>query len=273
MRRKVLSIRCLSRRASALAAAAMIALAPPAHASAGVAPEAGPALLCRGAIAAMESATRIPEAFLSAIGRVESGRTLSNGLTAAWPWTVNAAGEGHYYASKAEAIAAVQQFQASGIRSLDVGCLQVNILYHPDAFASLDQAFDPAINVAYAARLLMSLHDQTGSWPRAAAAYHSQTPSLGHAYQERVLAVWSEPDKANPPPAAAPSPAAPRQPEATRKNEPDRPAATASLPPAGTFTRNLRRPAAPSALGRSLASYRSMPVQIASRAPAGLITK
>jgi hypothetical protein len=268
--RKVLSTHRLLAGAQALATSAMIALTANAHATA---PEAGPALLCRGAIAAMESATRIPEAFLSAIGRVESGRTLSNGLTAPWPWTVNAAGEGHFYESKAEAIAAVKQFQASGIRSLDVGCLQVNIMYHPDAFASLDQAFDPAVNVAYAARLLMSLHDQMGSWPRAAAAYHSQTPSIGHAYQERVLAVWSEPDKENPARAASPPPAAPRKAEAATKKEPEHPAATASLPPAGTFTRNLRLPAAPNALGRSLASYRSMPVQIASRAPVGVIAK
>jgi hypothetical protein len=242
-------------------------LAPVAHASLGSAPDAGPALLCRGAIAAMESATRIPESFLAAIGRVESGRTLANGLTAPWPWTVNAAGEGHFYASKAEAIAAVQQFQASGIRSLDVGCLQVNILYHPEAFASLDQAFDPAINAAYAARLLMSLHDQMGSWPRAAAAYHSQTPALGHAYQERVLAVWAEPDKANAPAAPVP-PAAPRI-----STAPEPPAATAALPPGGNFTRDLRLPAAPGAIGRSLASYRSMPVQIVLRGPVGGVAR
>jgi hypothetical protein len=225
---------------------------------------AAPALLCRSAIAATEAATRIPDAFLSAIGRVESGRVLpENGLVAPWPWTVNAAGTGHFYASKAEAIAAVQQFQASGIRSLDVGCLQVNIMYHPDAFVSLDQAFDPAANAAYAARLLMSLHQQTGSWPRAAAAYHSQTKALGDAYQQRVLAAWADPDR-------------PAQTEAAEKRSSPRtamspvadPTAPVALPAASGFSRTFRLPAAPGTTGRSLDAYRAMPVQIAARLPA-----
>jgi hypothetical protein len=238
-------------------------------------PESGPALLCRGAIAATEAATRIPDAFLSAIGRVESGRMLPDtGLVAPWPWTVNAAGAGHFYPSKAAAIQAVQQFQASGIRSLDVGCLQVNIMYHPDAFASLEQAFDPLANATYAARLLMSLHDQTGSWPRAAAAYHSQTPALGDAYQQRVLAAWAEPDRATAG-AGADKPASRRAAGRTgAAPQPAPPAALASLPDGGSFTRALRLPAAPGmvgASGRSLAMYRAMPVQMAARAPAVVI--
>jgi hypothetical protein len=220
--------------------------------------DAGSALLCRGAVAATEAATRIPDAFLSAIGRVESGRVLPNGLTAPWPWTVNAAGEGHFYASKAEAVAAVRQFQAAGVKSLDVGCLQVNIMYHPDAFSSLEQAFDPAINVAYAAKLLMSLHEQTGSWPRAAAAYHSQTPSIGLAYQQRVLAIWAEPDQVGFQAVKARKPAA---------QEPAVVATISALPAGAAFTRSMRLPAAPGAVGRSLAAYRAMPVQIASRLP------
>ncbi len=233
------------------------------------APAAGPALLCRGAIAAAEATTHIPDAFLSAIGRVESGRLVAeNGLVAPWPWTVNAAGTGHFYASKAEAVAAVQQFQASGIRSLDVGCLQVNIMYHPDAFVSLDQAFDPAANAAFAARLLLSLHQQTGSWPRAAAAYHSQTKALGEAYQQRVLAAWADPDR----PAQSDPPASSTPPHAAAARLAE-PAPPASLPGAVGFGRTLRLPAAPGAVGRSLDAYRAMPVQIAARAPVGTIRR
>jgi hypothetical protein len=157
---------------------------------------AAQAALCRAAIASAESQTRIPDEFLSAIGRVESGRPISGIGLAPWPWTINAAGTGHFYASKAEAIAAAQTFLAAGVKSIDVGCLQVNLMYHPDAFASLDAAFDPATNAAYAARLLLSLFAQQGSWPRAAAAYHSQTPALGNDYQQKVLAEWAMPEGA-----------------------------------------------------------------------------
>ena len=185
------------------------------------APDSGQGRLCYRAIAAAEAVTHIPDAFLSAIGRVESGRVVAPARTVTpWPWTINAAGVGHFYATKAEAVAAVYQFQAQGVRSLDVGCLQVSLLYHPDAFASVDQAFDPDMNATWAARFLLSLHTQTGSWPRAAAAYHSSTPLLGQSYQQKVLAAWAEPEQ---PPQAAP-------PEAAAKPPTTAPIMTANAP-------------------------------------------
>jgi hypothetical protein len=56
--------------------------------------------------------------------------------------------------------------------------------------ASLDEAFDPHSNVAYAARFLVELHDQTGNWPQAGAHYHSQTPELAAPYKAKLLATW-----------------------------------------------------------------------------------
>jgi len=236
--------------------------------SSAVAPGFDPSLLCRAAIATTERNTRIPDAFLSAMGRVESGRP-ENGAVTPWPWTVNAAGAGHFYASKAEAIAAVRAFLASGIRSLDVGCLQVNLFYHPDAFNSLDQAFDPAANAAYAAKMLLDLFAQTGSWPRAAAAYHSQTPALGSAYLQRVLEAWATPDRPGPAGPAKPRAhaAAPvREAAATAAVAPVRaaPQAPSAAPPAFGFSRRFMLPQARPVVGggRSLAAYRSVPVRV-----------
>ena len=65
-------------------------------------------------------------------------------------------------------------------------------MHHPDAFASLDQAFDPAANAAYAARFLRQLYGQAGAWPKAVAAYHSATPALAVPYAQKVMAVWPE---------------------------------------------------------------------------------
>ena len=152
--------------------------------------------LCRAATSSVEQASRIPDQLLSAISKVESGRAdPQTGTVQAWPWTINAEGVGHYYESKAEAIAAAQAFQAQGIRSIDVGCLQVNLSYHPTAFATLDQAFDPLSNATYAAGFLQQLFQQQGSWPHAAAAYHSLNPGPGADYQRRVLETWAQPDR------------------------------------------------------------------------------
>jgi hypothetical protein len=112
-----------------------------------------------------------------------------------WPWTINAEGEGHYYATKAEAVAAARAMQARGVRSMDVGCMQVNLMHHPNAFTSLDQAFDPRTNAAYAARFLNQLFAQTGDWAKATANYHSATPDIGASYERKVAMVLPEEQK------------------------------------------------------------------------------
>ena len=84
-------------------------------------------------------------------------------------------------------IAAVRMFQAKGVRSIDVGCMQVNLLHHPAAFPDLDTAFDPQANAVYAARFLTALYGQTRDWSLATAMYHSQTQERGEDYQRRVF--------------------------------------------------------------------------------------
>ncbi len=205
-----------------------------------------------------ESALRIPNLFLSAIGKVESGRMLPvTGQVAPWPWTVDAEGQGRFYATKAEAVAAVQALQTRGVRSIDVGCLQVNLAQHPEAFGSLEEAFDPQTNANYAARLLASLFVQTGSWPLAAAAYHSQTASLGGPYQQKVLAAWAMPDRPN---ATAP-------PQAPAGSVQQRPVQMPVRPAAGPVSRVLHTAPAAEGQGRSLDFYRKYPIVLAQRPP------
>jgi hypothetical protein len=147
--------------------------------------------ICLQNIQAEEREHRIPVGLLKAIGLTESGRTVTRGHRTVWPWTVNAAGEGHFFETKADAIAFVAAKQADGIDSIDVGCMQINLKHHPDAFASLEDAFDPATNVAYAADFLFGLRAELRSWLGAARRYHSATPERGEAYGERVMANWT----------------------------------------------------------------------------------
>ena len=153
---------------------------------------ADPALQCRAAAAAAGRGVGIPDHLMSAIARIESGRRASDGQVQPWPWSINVEGTDHVFDTRDQAIAAVRSYQAQGIRSIDVGCMQVNLLHHPTAFASLEQAFDPIGNATYAAHFLRQLFDQTGSWPKATAAYHSSTPELGSAYQQKVAAALGD---------------------------------------------------------------------------------
>ena len=234
-----------------------------------------PSALCRAAILQAERVTHVPDRLLDAIGMVESGRRDPvSGAVYAWPWTINAEGVGHFYESKAEAVAAAEAFQARGIRSMDVGCTQVNILYHADAFTSLDQAFDPVANAAYAARFLQQLFAQTNAWPLAAAAYHSFTPDLGADYARKVLAAWGVPQLPVESQAVTHggSPGIPAQ--AVASAMPAAPSRVAvMLPNAGSEAiRVLPLPGATAVGGglvtsRSLDSYRSMPINFALRSP------
>ena len=169
-----------------------LAAAQAVEAGAGLQPaaSASAAPVCSAAAAATEQALGLPDRLLLAIGRAESGRVdAASGQFAPWPWTVNAQGAGHFFASRDEAVGFVRMLQAQGVRSIDVGCFQVNLLYHPAAFDSLEQGFDPAANAAYAGRFLLSLHARSGAWESAVAFYHSAAPLEGEAYRRRVYAA------------------------------------------------------------------------------------
>lgn len=152
---------------------------------------ASPDMECRRAIKHEEAASGIPPSLMTAVALVESGRRMTNGKLGPWPWSINERGVDHIFQSKAEVIAAVRELQAEGVQSIDVGCMQVNLMYHAGAFASLEDAFDPVQNAKYAAGFLTRLRAQTGSWEQATADYHSATPELGAPYAQKVLAMMS----------------------------------------------------------------------------------
>jgi hypothetical protein len=156
---------------------------------------ADPATLCETAITSAEYVGRLPPRLLAAIGLTETGRVdPATGRIRPWAWTINAAGEGQFFESRQQAIVAVKALQARGVQSIDVGCLQVNLMYHPAAFATLEDAFDPRTNAAYAARFLNALYVEGRDWEHAIAAYHSETPALGDAYRVLVMARWQNGD-------------------------------------------------------------------------------
>ncbi len=143
---------------------------------------------CARRTAAAERAAGMPSHLLTAVSKVESGRwRAETGEIIAWPWTVTAGGEGRFLPSKEAAIAEVERLRAQGVTNIDVGCMQINLRHHPKAFASLEQAFDPDRNVAYAIGFLRDLRDRWGSWTRAVGNYHSNTPTLSGRYRAKVF--------------------------------------------------------------------------------------
>jgi len=100
--------------------------------------------ICASAIGHTERDHKIPNDLLTAIAQTESGRWDGDREAVfAWPWTVTNGPDGRFFPTKAEAIAHVRALQARGIRNIDVGCMQINLHHHPDAFTDLAQALTP----------------------------------------------------------------------------------------------------------------------------------
>jgi hypothetical protein len=168
----------MTRGAVVLAALGALSLAP-------AMPAWGASRPCLSAAEAAAARHGVPAELLRAIALVETGRGGPDGPRP-WPWAINAGGRGAWFESRAAASAAARRALAAGTRSIDIGCFQINLRWHGDAFESIDAMFDPAANADYAARFLARLHREAGDWTVAAGWYHSRTPELSKAYRERL---------------------------------------------------------------------------------------
>jgi hypothetical protein len=207
-------------------------------------------------VAIVRAAARygIPVDLMLAISLVESGSTdPATGTRLPWPWTANLDGQDYRFDTLAQAAAWLRQQQAHNVRSIDTGCMQVNLMHHPDAFATAEEAFDPVHNADYAARFLRSLYDGPAerNWMRAAGYYHSQTPDRAGGYQGLVEAALKGPLPARSAPGVSPAFAAAGGGQSLSNNA----ARARILPMAG------------GKVGRPLDAYRAAPIMLASRGP------
>jgi len=162
-----------------------------------------PADICNAAARNAARATGVPEAVLRAITLTETGRN-KNGAFEPWPWTVNMEGKGVWLDTPADALRYAQENLQRGARSFDVGCFQLNYKWHGQAFASIEQMFDPTENALYAAKFLSALYAEKRDWVAAAGAYHSRTPKFADRYETRFARILARLDGA--PPASMRSP-------------------------------------------------------------------
>lgn len=145
----------------------------------------GPSHLCDSAALSAARRHGVPADLMLAITRAETGRQGPQGLQP-WPWAINLGGEGHWPEDRISAERIAQREIDSGHLNIDIGCFQLNLRWHSRGFVSLDEMFDPATNADYAARFLVALQEETGSWDAAAGAYHSRTEELAESYAARI---------------------------------------------------------------------------------------
>lgn len=141
---------------------------------------------CRQAIVNAALREGVPVPLALAVGRVESGRHF-NGETVPWSLAIGTGGAGEFPASVPDAVAATKRLMARGVMP-DVGCMQISLRYHANAFSELSQAFDPVLNSEYGVRYLRQLFERYGRWGQATAHYNSSSPGAQARYLGMVLA-------------------------------------------------------------------------------------
>ncbi|MFC3105430.1 transglycosylase SLT domain-containing protein [Salinisphaera aquimarina] len=122
-------------------------------------------------------AHQVPPVMLYALSLTESATTLSFGRRP-WPWTLNIAGSGERYATRAAACQALTT-ALTHTKIVDVGISQLNVHWQKTLFSAGGRfadpcaALNPYANLDAAAAILYHCHQrQGGSWIDAAGCYH-----------------------------------------------------------------------------------------------------
>ena len=144
-----------------------------------------------------EKVYQLPENLLVSVALTESGKKLKGGEFVAWPWTINMKGKGKFFESKELVLKYVENYIKKGKRNIDMGCMQVNYMYHPKAFNNLSLAFDPDTNVKWSANLIKNLYEKYGSYRDAVGYYHSYRTLKKNRYSAKVFSTWRNLNKNN----------------------------------------------------------------------------
>jgi len=129
---------------------------------------------------------------LYGIALQETGTKWDDGTFRPWPWTIyvnkgNASiKSGPYrYATKEAAIKSLTSMLDQGINNIDVGLMQVNILWNGHRVGDKTLLLEPSVNIVVAAGILKDV-SIGGDLRLAVARYHSFKAGRGAAYSKKV---------------------------------------------------------------------------------------
>lgn len=131
----------------------------------------------------IEKEEGIPKDLLKSISIKESGGP--------WPWTVGINGKGLYFKTLKEATKCVMTALPT-TKNIDIGCMQINLMHHQNAFKNLEDFFKPENNIRYAAKFLKKLRASSNSWQEAVEKYHSANQIFNQPYKNKVFNIWKD---------------------------------------------------------------------------------
>ncbi|MFG1417320.1 lytic transglycosylase domain-containing protein [Xanthobacter sp. V0B-10] len=144
----------------------------------------GPPNICERELARASKKYNVPLEILYAVGLTESGYA---GFLQ--PYTLYIEGKDYISNNLQDALKLFREAHGRGVQLIDIGCMQVNYYWHKDEFNSLEEIFNPRLNVEQAARFLQELKKRHGSWTMALARYNAGPKNTvgQHRYVCRVM--------------------------------------------------------------------------------------
>ncbi|MSO77606.1 MAG: hypothetical protein EXQ87_11985 [Alphaproteobacteria bacterium] len=140
------------------------------------------AQVCRRHVTEAEEQHRIPRGLLHAIAITESAYN---------PLALNIEGRTVEAPSVDQLLLRVRQARNKGIQNVSIGCMQILVKYHVHRVGTTRDLIQPHINVAYGARYLRELFEQTGDWWLAVARYHTSDAVKQAIYLCRVYGHYA----------------------------------------------------------------------------------
>jgi hypothetical protein len=132
----------------------------------------------------------IPPRLLYAVALAESGRGIET-IRRPWPWTLNIAGQGHYFDSRVAAWQALDEALRAGQDRVDVGLMQINWRYHRHSLGNAWMALEPYHNLAVGADILSRCYRERREWWASVGCYHAPSNAKrARQYRDRVVILW-----------------------------------------------------------------------------------
>ena len=116
-----------------------------------------------------------------------------------WPWAICYEGGSFFAKNKKEAEHKLRELKNSGYTSIDVGLMQINLLWHKDKIAPNTDIFDPLTNLRIGAKILKNaLNSCKGDLVTGIGRYHTWTANRRQAgYVVKVLSTYKQISKLN----------------------------------------------------------------------------
>lgn len=131
----------------------------------------------------------VPAGLMSAMSRVLLEQSDTRQMVQTTPWAIKQGAHVLTFETAADMEAELENLILNGDEDLNLGCMQLNLIWHGDHFHSLQDMMHPTKSADYAAKVLSELYKEHGSWQKTIRAFHGPATDT-QEYVNSVLRLY-----------------------------------------------------------------------------------